>query len=204
LRIAFDNAKSITETAGQLQEFLRRNIALLSTGKLGERIDELHKYAADKPSDLYTAFQIDGADCDLKISGFAAFLSTGITTNIRHLEETIGVKISDFANPSCRQGLGVMSSDPDAAKFLTRIYAARIEKMLTDYLHRLNLSLRMINRGDHKAVLDHSWQVYHRGAFVENAFSQQSADNVRQLALPMSPTHMLQTGTARANPSPGN
>lgn len=157
--IFMDNKIGLLDSARQLRAFLEKHASLLMTpGLLDEAIDKLHLYAKDKPSELMSPFEVNDPHSDLRISGFAAFFSAAVTANVQRVEEATRVTIADYANPSCRQGVGIVACDPCTAKQLLHKYADEIPAMLSDFLGQFDLAQQMIDQGDYDTLLAFSHQ----------------------------------------------
>lgn len=172
--ILMDNKKALLQSAAQLRGFLEKHAELLNKeGSLDNLIDELHPYASDKSSDLMSSFDLaDYSEEDLKVSAFAAFFSAAATANVNLLENQTGVTIADYANPSCRQALGIMASNPETAKALIRKYAAEIPAMLADFISEYEVVLDIVNREQFNGLLGFARRTCFKEAEIRNTFYQ--------------------------------
>lgn len=175
--VLIDNATNLADSIDGLLEHLHEfaDLVMNDEQKWHEKIDELHDYAKDKPNVEFTDYMPpEGAD--LTISAFAAFLSAGLTANIKDLEGTLdGIKVADFANPSCRRSLGIMAHDPEMAKQLTHIYKEELPSMLRGYENQLRMIQGLIRQGKHEAVDAVAWESKHLGDKFGAALSPSAA-----------------------------
>lgn len=146
--VLIDNASNLADSVdgllGHLHEFA--DLIMNDEQKWHEKIDELHNYAKDKPNVEFTDY-MPPPGSDLTISAFAALLSAGLTANIKDMEETLdGIKVADFANPSCRRSLGIMAHDPEMAKYLTHEYKEELSSMLKGYENQLRMMQSVIRQ----------------------------------------------------------